>query len=150
MENDEEIWSSHIVCCGVVSICWNARWFLRWKSGGTLSNTVISRQYLSQIDVFLSRYIWLTITWDWHCCSDGKIYTYTMWCTCKTIVDLFDLGLTSLSTIFQSYRDGVWMWQGAQCSLLECCLTEISRPRHWHDIPPSHIILSWPVLALLS
>ena len=28
---------------------------------------------------------------------------------------LFDLGLTSLSTIFQSYCDGVWMWQGAQC-----------------------------------
>ena len=27
---------------------------------------------------------------------------------------LFDLGLTSLSTIFQSYRDGLWMWQGAQ------------------------------------
>ena len=24
-------------------------------------------------------------------------------------VNLFDLGLTSLSTIFQSYRDGVWM-----------------------------------------
>ena len=24
-------------------------------------------------------------------------------------VCLFDLGLTSLSTIFQSYRDGVWM-----------------------------------------
>ena len=33
-------------------------------------------------------------------------------------VCLFDLGLTSLSTIFQSYRDSVWMWQGAQCSLL--------------------------------
>ena len=30
-------------------------------------------------------------------------------------VCLFDLGLMSLSTIFQSYRDGVWMWQGAQC-----------------------------------
>ena len=43
---------------------------------------------------------------------------------------LFDLGLTSLSTTFQSYRNGVWMWQGAQCSLLECCLTEISHPRH--------------------
>ena len=27
-------------------------------------------------------------------------------------------GLTSLSTIFQSYHDGVWLWQGAQCSLL--------------------------------
>ena len=43
-------------------------------------------------------------------------------------VCLFDLGLTSLSTIFQSYRDGVWIWQGAQCSLLECCLTDISCP----------------------
>ena len=40
-------------------------------------------------------------------------------------------GLMSLSTFFQSYHDGVWMWQGAQCSLLECCLTEISRPRHF-------------------
>ena len=38
--------------------------------------------------------------------------------------------LTSLSTIFQPYFDGVWMWQGTQCSLLECCLTEIPRPRH--------------------
>ena len=36
--------------------------------------------------------------------------------------------------LFQSYRDGVWMWQRAQCSLLECCLTEISRPRHFDMI----------------
>ena len=27
-------------------------------------------------------------------------------------------GLTTLSTIFQSYHDGVWLRQGAQCSLL--------------------------------
>ena len=27
-------------------------------------------------------------------------------------------GLTSLSAIFQSYHDGVWLRQGAQCSLL--------------------------------
>ena len=27
-------------------------------------------------------------------------------------------GLTSLSTILQSYHDGVWLRQGAQCSLL--------------------------------
>ena len=27
-------------------------------------------------------------------------------------------GLTSLSTIFQSYHDGVWLRQGAKCSLL--------------------------------
>ena len=46
---------------------------------------------------------------------------------------LFDMGLTSLN-LFQSYCDGVWMWQGAQCSLLECCLTEISSPRHFEMI----------------
>ena len=46
-------------------------------------------------------------------------------------IGLFDLDLTLLSTIFQSYRNGVWMWQGAQCSLLECCLTETSHPRHF-------------------
>ena len=49
-------------------------------------------------------------------------------------VCLFDLGLTSLSTIFQSYRDSVWMWQGAQCSLLECCFTEILSTRHFDMI----------------
>ena len=49
-------------------------------------------------------------------------------------VFLFDLGLMSLSTIFQSYHNGVWMWQGAQCSLLERCLTGISRPRHFDMI----------------
>ena len=29
-------------------------------------------------------------------------------------------GLTSLSTSFQSYHDGVWLRQDAQCSLLLC------------------------------
>ena len=29
-------------------------------------------------------------------------------------------GLTSLSTIFQSYHDGVWLRQEAQCSRLLC------------------------------
>ena len=55
-------------------------------------------------------------------------------------VCLFYSGFTSLSTIFQSYRDGVWMWQGAQCSLVECCLTEISRPRHltWYSTQPHY------------
>ena len=38
----------------------------------------------------------------------------TFWSLC------FYSGFTQLSTIFQSHRDGVWMWQGAgaQCSLL--------------------------------
>ena len=39
-------------------------------------------------------------------------------------------GLTSLSTIFQSYHDSVWLRQGAQCSLSLCCVTEVSCPRH--------------------
>ena len=39
-------------------------------------------------------------------------------------------GLTLLSTIFQSHHDGVWLQQGAQCSLLLCCATEVSCPRH--------------------
>ena len=30
------------------------------------------------------------------------------------------------STIFSA----TWLWQGAQCSLLQCCLTEVSCPRH--------------------
>ena len=46
---------------------------------------------------------------------------------------LFYLGLRSLSTIFQHY-EGVRMWQGAQCSLSECCLTEIIMPQsHYTD-----------------
>ena len=50
-------------------------------------------------------------------------------------VCLFYSGFLSLSTIFLLFRDGVWMWQAAQCSLLECCLTEISRPRQltWYS-----------------
>ena len=52
----------------------------------------------------------------------------------NTHVCLFDLGYTSLSTIFQLYYDGVWIWQGAQCSLLECCLAEISHPGHFDMI----------------
>ena len=38
--------------------------------------------------------------------------------------------------------------QGDKCSLLYCCLTEVSCPRHWTT--PSHIILTLgqPVLAL--
>ena len=66
-------------------------------------------------------------------------------------------GLNVASTIFQSYRDGVWMWQGAQCSLLECCLTEISRPRHFDMIfypVKLHVYWHWAdqfrFLALLS
>ena len=40
--------------------------------------------------------------------------------------DPFYSGLMLLSTLFQSYLNNVWMRQGTQWSLLECCLTEIS------------------------
>ena len=36
----------------------------------------------------------------------------------QNVVVVVCSGFTSLSTIFQSYHDGVWFRQGAQCSLL--------------------------------
>ena len=36
----------------------------------------------------------------------------------QNVVVVVCSGFTSLSTIFQSYHDGVWLRQGAQCSLL--------------------------------
>ena len=88
--------------------------------------------------------------WSDHYLKKSCILGYS-----KTALCLFDLGLTSLSTIFQSYCDGAWMWQGAQCSLLECCLTEISRPRHFDMIfHPVTLYWHWAdqfrFLALLS
>ena len=43
---------------------------------------------------------------------------------------LFCSALMSLSIIFQSYHDGVWLRQEAQCSLLLCRVTDVSCPRH--------------------
>ena len=47
------------------------------------------------------------------------------------------------------------MWQGAQCSLLECCLTEISRSRHltWYSTQSHYTdteLTRFWFLALLS
>ena len=66
--------------------------------------------------------------------SSIKVYMLEIAAQHVLFVCLFDLGLMSLSTIFQSYSDDVWIWQGAQCSLLECCLTEMSRLRHFDVI----------------
>ena len=38
--------------------------------------------------------------------------------------------MSSLSRIFQSYHNSVWLQQGTQCSLLLCCLNEVSCLRH--------------------
>ena len=50
---------------------------------------------------------------------------------CIVVVVVVCSGLTSLSTIFQSYHDGVWLRQGAQCSRLLSCVTKVSYPRHF-------------------
>ena len=66
----------------------------------------------------------------------------------QTVQTLFRLvvcsGLTLLMTIFQSYHNGIWLWQEAQCSLLQCWLTEVSCPRHltWYHTQ-SPVTLSW-------
>ena len=39
------------------------------------------------------------------------------WRNCRYSILCVCSGLTSLSTIFQSYHNGVWFWQGAQCSV---------------------------------
>ena len=44
----------------------------------------------------------------------GQMCSYVGVCVCVCVYS----GLTSFSTIFQSYHDGVWLRQGAQCSLL--------------------------------
>ena len=42
-------------------------------------------------------------------CTEGQVNEKSNLTKFQTGICLFDLGLTSLSTIFQSYRDGVWM-----------------------------------------
>ena len=58
----------------------------------------------------------------------------TFWSLC------FYSGFTQLSTIFQSHRDGVWMWQGAgaQCSLLGWNITLKT-----HDIRFNPVTFYW-------
>lgn len=51
-------------------------------------------------------------------------------------------GLTFFSTIFQSNHDFVWLGQGVQSSILQCCLIVLSSPRHFARNHPNHIILT--------
>ena len=53
-------------------------------------------------------------------------------------------GLTSFSTSFQSYHDGVWLRQGAQCYFYCVASLKYHAPDTWHDTTPSHIILTLP------
>ena len=52
-------------------------------------------------------------------CTDRQALVNTV--DTGRFVCLFNMGFTSLSTIFQTYRDGVRMWHGSQYSRLECC-----------------------------
>ena len=82
------------------------------------------------------------------CWSKSDAAFCVIWFGTRAYLCLFYLDFTSLSTVFQSYSDGVWVWHWAKCSLLECCFTEISHPRYmrWYSI--CHIILTagWQVL----
>ena len=51
-------------------------------------------------------------------------------------------GLTLLSTNFQSYQDGVWLRQGAQCWLSDAASLKYHAPDAWHDTTPSHLIVT--------
>ena len=57
-------------------------------------------------------------------------YAYVKYCRYMFVYLFVCSGLTTLSTIFQSHHNGVWLRLGAQCSLLLCCLTEVSCPGH--------------------
>ena len=61
-------------------------------------------------------------------------------------------GLSSLSTIFQSYHDGVWLRQSRELNahFHSAASLKYHAPDTWHDTTPSHIILTLgrPVLAL--
>ena len=54
-------------------------------------------------------------------------------------------GLTSPSTIFQSYHDGVWLRQGMELNahFYSAASLKYHAPDTWHDTTPSHIILNW-------
>ena len=53
-----------------------------------------------------------------------SLYNISVFAPIYFAVCLFYSGFTSFSTIFQSYRDRVWKWQGTRCSFLEYCLTK--------------------------
>ena len=63
----------------------------------------------------------------------------------------FYSGWTSLSPVFQSYRDGVSIWQGTQCSTFRVMFPEISRPGNimWNSIQ-SHYIDTRPISSAFS
>ena len=90
--------------------------------------------------------------------SESWHFFLRIWCAIqeKSLIPIcgfvcFNWGFRHFQQSFSHNARGVWMRQGAQCSLLERCLIEISCPRYmtWYS---SHIILTpgWAFLALLS
>ena len=58
------------------------------------------------------------------CLNDGKVSNLLFVADADEFV-CFHSGLTLHMTSFLSYRDGIWVQQVAQYSLLDCCFTEI-------------------------
>ena len=110
-------------------------WYLFCLLGWKVMHSLCLKLYLKSVqNVFSHLMICLPLSLSYTTVKNSNLSNH-----CRFIC-LFNLRFTSRWTIFQSCWDGVWMWQGAQCSLLQCCLTEISHPRyiswwtqsHWH------------------
>ena len=91
---------------------------------------------------------------DWTCHFIGYRRTYVCVCVCVYVCVCC---LTSLSTIFQSYHDGICLMHERRNSnrVLSAATTDAPCRRHKKrdtNAPPSHIILtpSQPVLILSS
>ena len=56
--------------------------------------------------------------------DENDQYNEQLPCVVVVVVVVVCSGLRSLSTIFQSYHDGVWL-------RLLCCVTKVSYPRHF-------------------
>ena len=123
---------------------------LSWPRSLTLSRTSDATQVSLLVCLSIKWYICLSrdsiplshdpeaLSWTKHVAQSSAscLYDENDQCTEHIPCVVVCSGLTSLSTIFLSYHDGVWLRQGAQCSLWLCCVTEVSCPRHltWYHI----------------
>ena len=107
--------------------CW-----MRSKQSRAWSHTILWGIW-SGFTLFAQAFLFQYIILLWYFQNYNGTFKITSWKGIYPCLFVW-FGLNVAFNLFQSYRDGVWMWQGAQCSLLECCLTEISRPRHFDMI----------------
>ena len=118
---------------------------VQWRIGSDCAGWLEYWQVAHFLRYIFWHYGWCSqITRDSRIEWDPEIWELTWRDEDHQIINcLFYSGFNSLFTIFQSYCDGVWMWQGAQCSLLECCLTEKSLKEQLVPFFKSLVWLGW-------